>query len=180
MRRLGIGIAFTLSIAACDDGGDDNEDGDESQLPPRGGAAVEAWIDEGHYLDWACEPEPHAARSPSPHGVNRICSNDTLSAHGDGEYPVDAASVKELYADDMTTIIGYAVARHVMAGTDGGDWYWYERVPTDSAVPHDDDGVVADGLGTDGPALSICVACHSAAGSDAAHAGHDYVYTQVR
>ena len=26
----------------------------------------------------------------------------------------------------------------------------------------------------------ICVSCHKAAGSDAAHSGHDYVYTQVR
>jgi hypothetical protein len=169
-----------MCFSACDNGDDDDDDGNAAQLPPRGRADVEAWIAEGFYLDWACEPEPHAARSPSPHGVNRICSNDALSAHGDGEYPVDAASVKELYADDMTTIVGYAVATHVAAGKGGADWYWYERVPADSAAPHDENGVVADALGTDGPALSICVACHSAAGSDMAHSGHDFVYTQVR
>ena len=180
MRRLGLGISLVLLSAACDDGSGDGDAGDEAQLPPQGRAAVEAWIADGHYLDWACEPEPHAGRSPSPHGANRICSNDALSAHGDGEYPVDAASVKELYDTDMTTIVGYAVARHVTAGTDGGDWYWYERVPADHPAPHDENGVVADAVGTDGPALSICVGCHVAAGTDAGHSGHDFVYTQVR
>lgn len=177
MRPLGRILPFWLLLSACD-AGDEGED--EMQLPPRGAETVEAWIADGFYLDWACEPEPHAARSPSPHGVNRICSNAALAAHGDGEYPVDAASVKELYADDMTTIVGYAVARHVSAGTDGGDWYWYERVPADHPAPHDANGVVADALGTGGPAKDICVSCHSAAGADEAHAGHDFVYTQVR
>ena len=56
-------------------------------------------------------------------------------------------------------------------------------VPLDSAVPHDANGVVADAFGTSGPAQTICVGCHSAAGSDAAHTpsanGHDEVYTPV-
>jgi hypothetical protein len=173
MRRLGVLIAVLGGCATAD--------ADETdQLPPRGGEAVEAWLAEGAYLDWTCEPDPHPARAPSPHGINRICSNDALSAHGDGEYPVDAASVKELYAADATTIVGYAVATHVDAGTEGKNWYWYERVPLDHPAPHDADGVVADAIGADGPALSICVSCHSAAGSDADHFGHDFVYTQVR
>ncbi|PCC70647.1 hypothetical protein SAMN02745121_05467 [Nannocystis exedens] len=32
-------------------------------------------------------------------------------------------------------------------GTDGGSWYWYEEVPADHPAPHDEDGIVADGLG---------------------------------
>jgi hypothetical protein len=177
MKHLAVILGLLLSGCDSDDG---NDDDDSTQVPPRGADAVEAWLADGAYLDWSCEPEPHAARSPSPHGVNRICSNDVLSAHEAGEYPVDAASVKELYADDSVTIVGYAVALHVRAGTEGGDWYWYERVPLDHPAPHDANGVVADALGDSGPAQSICVSCHSAAGSDAAHSGHDFVYTQVR
>jgi hypothetical protein len=50
-------------------------------------------------------------------------------------------------------------------------------------VPHDSNGVVADGMGGSGPAKDICVGCHVAAGSDAAHTpspgGRDQVYTPV-
>lgn len=151
-----------------------------AQVPPQGRVAVEAWIATGAYRSWHCEMPQHPARSPSPHGINRICTNDALSAHtGAGEYPVGSAAVKELYDAAGTNVIGYAVYSHVSAGTTGANWYWYERVPADSAAPHDANGVVADGLGSSGPAMTICVGCHSAAGIDAMHSGHDFVYTRV-
>jgi hypothetical protein len=150
-----------------------------------GGAAVEAWIAGGAYKSWHCEAMPHAARSPSPHGINRICSNDTASAFsGTGERPEGTAAVKEIYDDKGTSIVGYAVYLKTQATTaQGANWYWYERVPLSSPAPHDAMGVVADGLGTSGPPKDICVGCHAAAGSDAAHTpspgGGDEVYTQV-
>jgi len=61
----------------------------------------------------------------------------------------------------------------------GKNWYWYERVPLDSPAPHDAKGVVADGVGTSGPALDICVGCHTAAGRDDTHTvmkSSDFVY----
>ena len=152
----------------------------DAQTPAQGYAAVTAWIEGGDYLDWTCEPAPHDPRSPSPHGPNRICSNDLLSAHGAGEYPVGSASVKELYDASSTNIVGYAVALHTTAGTEGGDWYWYEVVPLDSAAPHGPNGVVADGTGESGTPMTICVSCHAGAGSDSGHSGHDMVYTQVQ
>lgn len=183
------GWLFGLVVVGCggdkdgtDSGADSSADPvvDVTQTPPTGYTALEAWIAEGHYLDWTCEAAVHDPVSPSPHTKNRICSNDLLSAHTTGEYPVGAASVKELVADDGVTIVGYAVALHTTAGTDGGDWYWYERVPLDHPAPHDANGVVADGTGEAGPAMAICVSCHAAAGVDAAHPGHDFVYTQVQ
>ncbi len=56
------------------------------QTPPSSGRVdLEVWLTAGHYRSWHCEPAPHASRSPSPHGVNRICSNDLLSgSSGDG------------------------------------------------------------------------------------------------
>jgi len=155
--------------------------------PPMGAAAVEAWLATGAYRQWRCEPAVHEARSPSPHGFNRICSNSAISANvaGTAAWPQGAAAVKELHADAAsTTPFGYAVYLKTASDSAGGaSWYWYERVPLDSPAPHDAQGVVADGLGNTGPAMQICVGCHGPAGSDAAHTptagGRDLVYTPV-
>jgi cytochrome c553 len=164
-----------------------------AQMPPMGGPLVEAWLAGGAYKMWYAEPAIHASRSPSPHGFDRVYSNDLIysNASGTGPWPAGAAAVKELYnsASD-TTPVGYAVYLKTETDSAGGDnWYWYERVPLTSAAPHDENGVVADGLGSAatpdsgaaGPGL--CVGCHSAAGSDAAHTpslgGRDEVYTPV-
>lgn len=177
-------LALALLPGCGDDGasGDDAGNDDETQVPPTSGMVdMRAWLDAGHYKKWSCEAASHEARAPSPHGWNRICSNDAISSFaGTGEYPVDSAAVKELYDATGKTIVGYAVYRHIKAGTTGDTWYWYEIVPDDSAAPHDANGIVADGNGGSGPAKDICVSCHSATGSDAAHSGHDFVYTQVK
>lgn len=179
MSRKSFPLFAVLALGCSGEGDDSAKTSSDPQTPPQGHAAITEWLAAGHYTSWACEPEPHEARSPSPHGYNRICSNDLLSNHTTGEYPVGAAAVKELYTDPAMPIAGYAVELHVTAGTDGGDWYWYEVVPDDSEAPHDANGVVADGLGDSGAAMTICVSCHEAAGSDVDHGGHDFVYTQV-
>lgn len=159
----------------------------DDQTPPQNGDDVEAWLADGAYKNWSCEAAIHEARAPSPHGFNRICSNDLVAqnASGDGPWPKGAAAVKELYAAaDDTAPVGYAVYLKLQDDSaDGSNWYWYERVPLDSEAPHDAQGVVADGPGSSGPAQTICVGCHAAAGSDAAHTpsagGRDQVYTPV-
>ena len=139
-----------------------------AQTPPTSDPeAVIAWLADGAYLTWHCEEAPHAPRSPSPHSPNRICSNELLAAHGDGEFPVDAAAVKELY-DGNGDISAYAVSRHVAHGG-GAAWFWYEG----SA-----DHLNAIGLGDSGTPESSCVGCHQSAG--ASTFGHDFVFTQVR
>jgi hypothetical protein len=161
------------------------------QTPPTSGTEVEAWLAQGFYRQWHCESAVHASRSPSVHNFNRICSNDVVAGHATSTdaWPEGAAAVKELYetASD-TTPVGYAVYLKTKADSaSGASWYWYERVPLtglQSAAPHDTTtGVVADGFGSSGTPLSICVGCHGAAGSDMAHTpsagGHDEVYTPV-
>ncbi|HEX5659560.1 MAG TPA: hypothetical protein VFX59_20330 [Polyangiales bacterium] len=158
-----------------------------SQTPPQGASAVEAWLAEGAYKDWSCEPSVHEARSPSPHGFNRICSNDSLSANagGKGVWPKGAAAVKELYASlDGTSPVGYAVyLKTAEDSAAGANWYWYERLSPAAAASFGLPEVAADGMGNAGNARSICVSCHVAAGSDAAHTptvgGRDQVYTPV-
>lgn len=159
----------------------------DAQTPPQEAVALEAWLAKGDYKTWKCESAVHAARMPSPHGFNKICSNDILSADaaGTGAWKKGAAGVKELYAAETdTTPVGVAVYLKIADDSAGGDnWYYYERVPLDSAAPHDAKGVVADGFGSAGPAKMICVGCHAGAGMDAAHTptvgGRDFVYTPV-
>jgi hypothetical protein len=164
-----------LGALGCSDDDSMSTSGDEvkTQAPPMGAAALEAWLADGAYKEWQCEEAPHAARSPSPHGVNRICSNALISegAAGDGDWPKGAAAVKEIYAaigDDEP--IGYAVYLKTASDSEGGaNWYWYERIG---------DTTPADGLGA-----QLCVSCHAAAGAAAAHTpspgGRDQVYTPV-
>ncbi len=189
---LTFGIATgATGLAGCGTSNDKTQEAGgpgTTELPPMGGVAVEAWLAAGSYKQWTCEPAVHPARSPSPHGFNRICSNGVVAgnASGNGVWPRGASAVKELYADaTATTPVGYAVYTKTAADSAGGaNWYWYERVPLDSEAPHDANGVVADGNGGAGPAKAICVGCHVGAGSDAAHTptpgGRDLVYTPVR
>lgn len=193
-QRWVLSCVMALGAAACSGKAEQDPERSENkvhkgddQTPPQGATAVEAWLAAGSYKNWQCEPDVHESRSPSPHGYNRICSNDVISANaaGEDEWPSGAAAVKELYATaDAKEPVGFAVYLKTAADSGGGDnWYWYERVPLDSAAPHDAEGVVADGLGDQGPEKAICVSCHVAAGSDAAHTpspgGRDQVYTPV-
>jgi hypothetical protein len=146
-------------LAAC---------GSAAQLPPTGAAELEPWLASGQYRAWHCEPAPHAARPPSAHFVDRVCQNDIASAHGAGEYPVGAASVKELFDADGG-IKGYSVSRHVSSGTGGDNWYWFEV--TGGTVD-------ADGNGNAGVPKASCAACHGLAGTPG-YFGHDFVWTQV-
>jgi len=152
-------LAVSLALAACDDGPSTLHDPlDDPQLPARGHADIATWLEAGYYLGWHCEPDPHPARAGSPHGTNRICSNDALaSATGDGPFPVGAAAVKEVL--DGTSIHTYAVYRKVRDGSGGSTWYWYEGLRDD---------VIANGEG-DG----ACTGCHG-------RAPRDFVYTVVR
>jgi len=196
--NLGLVCALSLLAWACSGDDDappaenrlgapnpDGEKGDAQTPPTTNGAEVEAWLKKGQYKAWTCETVAHPQLKVSPHGHNRVCSNDLAANFASGasrERPVGTAAVKELY-DDASELVGYAVAVKVRDESEAGDgWYWYERVPLDSAAPHDDNGVVADGLGSAGAAKSICVGCHAGAGSDAAHslsASSDFVYLQA-
>jgi hypothetical protein len=161
VRALLLPCLATLGCAS-DSGGPADPDPDpdpivvDDQNPPITHAELTTWIADGAYLTWACEPDPHPARPPGAHGVNRICSNDVLSASASGPFPVGAATVKELYRDDQIT--GYAVMRKLAEGTAANTWYWYEVI---------NGGVVADGRSP-----GICTGCHGGA-------PRDHIFTRV-
>jgi hypothetical protein len=164
----------------------DGQPGDAQTPPTTSGSDVEAWLKKRKYESWTCETVEHPQMGVSPHGKNRVCVNDVAAAFSTSdraERPIGSAAVKELYDDD-SKLVGYAVSVKVNAESGGGDnWYWYERVPLDSAAAHDGGGVVADGLGSAGAARSICVGCHAAAGTDKTHevmGSTDFIYLQPR
>lgn len=143
--------------------------GEEAELPPVGdAAALAAWLEGGAYRSWSCEEDAHAPRPPSGHSPNRVCSNRLASQHGAGEYPVGAASVKELFDDAGENVVGYAVARKMAAGQ-GEAWFWFEQIGSN---------VIANGLGDTGTPKTVCARCHARAGTTSF--GHDMVFTQVR
>jgi hypothetical protein len=184
IRSLGV-LTVSFALASCGSSSGAPAAGN-TQTPPQGAEALDAWLATGVYKSWHCEAAAHSPRGPSPHlsgmnGGNRICANDLLSGFtGTGDYPVGSAAVKEVFDSippaDSTKPMGYAVYLKTGAG-DCTSYYFYERVGST---------VAADGPGTSGTPHSSCVGCHSAAGKDASHlaapAGnaHSCVYTQVK
>jgi len=146
-------LALLLTTIGCaDEPRSFGDPVDDPELPPRGEADIEPWIDAGHYLAWRCEPVPVEVRLGSPHRPQtRTCSNQLALAPGTGEFPVGAASVKEMY-DDAGEIMGYGVSRKVELGGAPG-WYWYERLRERN--PN------ADGMNE-----GSCPGCHAGAARD--------------
>lgn len=151
-------------------GGEASTD-DPTQVPPTSdGAAVEAWLAQGFYKSWACDPMMRVPKPPSGNTMTRICTNAIGAAAGSGEYPVGAAFVEEA-GDANGVVTGRAVQRKVASG--GAEAiYWYGKFLADSTP-------LAAGLGSDATVKSQCVDCHSRAGADAG-IGHDFVFTQNR
>src|SRR5207253_385956 len=145
MRTLVVAVTVVAVTGCSHPNGSPGTAPGTADAPPTASAAeVQAWLAAGSYKSWHCESAPHAARSPSPHGTNRICSNEASSQHGQGEYPVDTAAVKEVY-DAGGNVHAYAVYRHVRAGSDGASWFWFEGAGSDvfafglgdGGAPHD-------------------------------------------
>ncbi|MDP3231959.1 MAG: hypothetical protein Q8S33_00530 [Myxococcales bacterium] len=140
----------------------------DAQTPPMNtDPVISAWLAGGAYKAWKCEPAGHAPVGNSPHGRNRICNNTALSSTASGDYPVGAASVKELLvADGGTAIVGYAIGLKTVAGpSTGASWYWYLK-GGDGMVKINGKGKAANDDG--------CSSCHKSAAP-----GRDFVFTQV-
>jgi hypothetical protein len=173
---VGLTLGCSSSSTPPDGGGGD---AGNAQTPPIGATAIVPWLQQGSYKSWHCETAAHAARSPSPHNFDRVCSNDVIAnnATSTGAWPEGAAAVKELYAQATdATPSGFAVYLKTAADSaNGANWYYYGALTAG--------GSNVDGMGSDSTVMSTCTGCHLAAGSDAAHTpspgGRDEVYTPV-
>jgi len=187
MNRLRLLLLHVLALMSFGCGSSDDgsskltfPNAGDPQTPPTTGdaAAMQAWIEAGHYEAWQCEANAHAPSATSMHGQNRACSNDLVSAFtgkSSDERPAGSAAVKEFW--DGGKVIGHAAYVKTADASNAGDaWYWYVQI--------DGMGVLANGSGSsDMVAKMVCVACHAAAGKDEAHTtssrSGDFVYTQV-
>ncbi|HRW10070.1 MAG TPA: cytochrome P460 family protein [Caldilineaceae bacterium] len=119
---------------------------------PRGQENLLPYLQEMTYTTWLAESATHP--STGPHGYVRSYMNGVLAdsiTAGNAEHPTGAAVVKELYARDAETLIGWAAYVKTQADSaDGDGWYWYENFSTT-----DNSEVVADGNG-----VPLCVSCH--------------------
>ena len=162
-------VAAACLLASC---GGTAQPAPDPQLPPTAGYdQIEPWFRAGFYQQWHCEPDVHEGRSPVPPGKTRICSNELLSAAGAGDYPVGAASLRELYDAAGANVVGFSVQRKVAAGNSAAAWYWYDRVPLDSGLAHDPRGVAVDGTGDTVAVQETCTACHLQAGAGWSRSG---------
>lgn len=162
----------TLTGVGCTDDDDDPSVPDSGMVQPDAGmndidappadgdtvpsnaAALFPFLQARAYDQFAVESGIHA--SSGPHGGNvRTFINDALAdslAAGNEQHPAGAATIKELYQSDGSTLNGWAVMVKTDADSAGGQgWYWYEIFSTtDSANP------VVDGNG-----VGLCTSCHS-------------------
>lgn len=163
MKKLFASLGL-FALAACGGG---SAKSDPQTPPTNSKAAIDAWLDEGHYQQWHCQTGTHTSDVASGHPEKaRICSNDKLSAHGAGEYPVGAANVKEIF-DANNTRIGTTL--YVKTKSGGGESFFY----------YGKGDLEAFGPGSDALVKATCVDCHSDAGVGTTF-GHDFVYTQVQ
>lgn len=129
----------------------------QTPAPPPGGAALEAWLQAGHYKTWRGESGPHASQGPH-FGKVRAWLNPALFESLQSktrQHPPGAVAVKELYGDGAT-VQGWSVAIKTGADSAGGsNWYWYEIFQNK---------VIKDGQG-----VLLCRGCH--------FTGRDYVLT---
>src|SRR5207244_6566642 len=101
---VAVGCSSDKSMDAMDESalGAANPDGSpgDAQTPPTtNGSDVEAWLKQGDYKSWTCETTEHSQLQVSPHGCNRVCSNDFavgFTAPCSDDRPVSTASVREL------------------------------------------------------------------------------------
>jgi hypothetical protein len=151
---------------------------DVTQVPPvTSPQEIDAWLAAGHFRTWACEKTPSSGIG---HNLNTICSNEILvrARASAAEYPVDSASVKEMYDASGTKVIAVSMSRHTRIGNSGDAWFWFQRAFPGSGIAADENGLVANSWG-DSPRAAPCSGCHRAAGIDANHSGHDFVYNVV-
>jgi hypothetical protein len=139
------------------DGGADDAPTPDDGIPTDG-AALFAYLQTGAYRRWAGESAVFPTRAPHGRGTRTYLNGLFLRslAAGAASHPRGAASVKEIYAADRTTLRGWAVEVKVAdASGEGEGWYWYEVLGTAPGTRP-----VADGVGEE-----ICTGCH-AAGDD--------------
>lgn len=149
------GSASSSSASTSSGGGGGGSGGASgSDLVPSDPTELFTYLQSKKYADFAGESAIHL--STGPHGGSvRTYVNAALNASlaaKNAEHPKGAASVKELYAADNTTLEGWAVLVKTQDSSAAGQgYYWYEHFSvTDGSNP-----------AFSGQGLALCVNCHA-------------------
>ncbi|MBM4270058.1 MAG: hypothetical protein FJ144_26230 [Deltaproteobacteria bacterium] len=122
-------------------------------MVPTDDSALFTYLQSGRYRSFAGESRIHP--STGPHGVGvRSYVNGILERSldsGADTHPIGSAAIKELYAGDGATLLGWAVEVKTQSDSAGGQgWYWYEVFSTtDGSRP------------ISGQGNPICTGCHA-------------------
>jgi hypothetical protein len=127
--------------------------GESTDVPPTGSAALLKWLQGGSYKNWPRESAPH--RSMGPHKALVLTYlNPTLDRSLEAKatsHPKGAAAVKELL-DEAGKKAGWAVSVKTAPDSAGGKgWYWFEILGTTAS------GTVV----SQEPGQPLCTGCHT-------------------
>ena len=144
----------TSTSTSSSSGGGGSGGASGSELVPSDPAELFTYLQSKQYAGFAGESAIHL--STGPHGGSvRTFVNAALKASlaaNNAEHPKGAASVKELYAADNTTLEGWAVLVKTQDTSAAGQgYYWYEHFNVNNGA----------NPAFSGQGLALCVNCHA-------------------
>lgn len=127
--------------------------------------ALFAYLQSGEYRSFpVSDAEPHRSAGPHlkfGHPVRTYFSEELSASLAEGRevHPAGSTAIKELYATDGETLVGWAVSTKTQADSDGGKgWFWVEFTSTTDPTQ-----IAANGAAGNG--ITLCSSCHTT-GSD--------------
>ncbi len=130
--------------------GDPDVDLEEWRSPGTDPAQIQAWLVNGGHRAWASETGPIPT---SEFGAARTFFGPALAQSveaGAAVHPLGATAVREFYAEDLTTLTGFAYLTRATDEPGPEGWFWFESYD-----------LTADGdPQSAGLAAPNCVSCH--------------------
>jgi hypothetical protein len=146
-------VAILLSVLLGCSGAEELALDTPCAFVPHDEASALRFVQLSCHQQWPGEAE--VKRADMAPGGARVFWDPVLHASlqaGGSEHPIGSAAVREIYTEDLKTLLGWAIAIKQTAGGTGDDWLWVEHF-------------AAVGTTVARPGASGCVGCH-AAGTD--------------
>jgi hypothetical protein len=99
--------------------------------PPSDPEALDRWMWDGSYSEWEGWSEVGSTLGSGGARVYLSASLVESIAAGNASHPVGAAAVRELYAEDFTTLVGYSALIKLGALPGADSWFCFERLSFD-------------------------------------------------
>lgn len=149
------GCPGLLVLTAC--AGAVGQEPSMSEAPPAESETLDEWLQAGGHLGWQSWSEVGPTLGSGGARVYLSASLVNSLDRAEPTHPPGAAAVRELYADDFTTLTGYSALIKVDTVGDAESWFCFERLSLEA----DAEVHVAE-RGSPG-----CAGCHGQ--------GHDFV-----